>query len=77
MTSAVAQLDALGISSAEQMRTAANWAGSSTEWLGESAFAIKATLADPQIPADLVAELLAALEAIRVGFRRVGTEPTF
>ena len=59
------------------MKTAATWVGSPSEWLGESALAIKATLAAQGVPADLAADLQSALDAIREGFRGVGTEPNF
>jgi hypothetical protein len=59
------------------MKSAANRVGSPSEWLGESAFALNATLAVPGLPLDLVEEMQSALDAIREGFRRVGAEPTF
>jgi hypothetical protein len=70
------RLSALDVSTADQMKTAAKWVGSPSEWLGESALALNATLAVPGLPLDLVEEMQSALDAIRDGFRRVGTEPT-
>ena len=77
MTTATERLESLGCPTAERMNTAANSVGLPSEWLRESAIAIKATLAVPGLPADLVDDLQRALEAVREGFRRVGTEPTF
>lgn len=77
LVAAADRLTALGVPTADDMRSAANWVGSPSEWLGESALALKATLAVPDLPADFVADLKGALDAIREGFRRVGTEPTF
>jgi hypothetical protein len=77
LTTATGRLESLGVVTAAQMKTAANWIGSPTEWLYESALAIKATLAVPGLPADLFEDLQSALDAIREGFRGVGTEPNF
>jgi hypothetical protein len=77
LTSAAERLAALGVATAADMKTAANWVGLPSEWLGESAFALKETLAVPDLPADLVEDMQSALDAIREGFRRVGTDPTF
>jgi len=77
LTGAAERLSALGAATADQMQTAANWVGLPSEWLGESALALKATLAVPGLPVNLVEEMQSALDAIREGFRRVGTEPTF
>lgn len=71
------QLESLDVATADQMKAAANWIGSPSEWLGESALAIKATLAAANLPAVLVEDLRSALDAIQQGFRRVGTEPNF
>lgn len=73
----VERLSALGVATSDQVRAAANSVDLPSEWLGESALAIKATLATPELPVDLVEDLQSALDAIREGFRRVGTEPTF
>ena len=77
LTATAERLSALEAPTADQMEAAANWVGLPSEWLGESAFALKATLAVPGLPPDLVEDMKSALDAIREGFRRVGTEPTF
>lgn len=77
LTATAERLSALRVATADQMQAAANWVGLPSEWLGESAFALKATLAVPGLPVDLVDDMQSALDAIREGFRRVGTEPTF
>jgi hypothetical protein len=77
MATSAERLESLGLATSGQMKTAANWVGSPSEWLGESALAIKATLAAPGVPDDLVDDLKSALVAIREGFRAVGTEPNF
>lgn len=76
LTSTTERLESLGVATSDQMKAAANWVGSPSEWLGESALAVKATLAAPGVPDDLVEDLQSALEAIREGFRAVGAEPT-
>lgn len=77
LTAAAERLSAHGVATADEMKAAANSTGSPSEWLGESAFALKATLTVPGLPIDLVDDMQNALHAIREGFRRVGTEPTF
>jgi hypothetical protein len=77
MATTTERLESLGVATSGQMRSAANWVGSPSEWLGESALAIKATLAVPGLPDDLVEDLRSALDAIREGFRGVGDEPNF
>jgi hypothetical protein len=77
LTEVAARLTALGVGTADQVTTAATWIGSPSEWLGESAVAIEATLDVPDLPSDFVEDLNSAFDAIREGFRRVGTEPTF
>lgn len=77
LASTAKRLELLGRATAEQVNLAARSVDLPSEWLGESAFAIKSTLAIPGLPADLTEDLQSALDAIRTGFRRVGTEPTF
>jgi len=60
------------------LRSAANFAGgSSSEFLGEAALAIKPALAQSDLPEDLRLRLTSALEQIRDAFRRVGDVPSF
>lgn len=60
---------------ADRLRAASEWGGMPSEWMGESAFALRDALALPNLPADLVADLDDALSAMREGFRRVGQIP--
>ncbi len=71
------KLASLDVATAGQVRAAADWVGSPTEWLGESALALKATLEVAGLPDELTKELQEALDAIREGFRRVGDYPNF
>ena len=62
---------------ADRLRTASEWVGMPSEWMGESAFALQDALSLPDLPAGLVADLGDALSAIREGFMRVGHIPNF
>ena len=59
------------------MDDAAGYVGMPSEWLGETALVIKDAIAIRDLPADFVAELQDALDAIRSGFRNVGGHPNF
>ncbi|MCP3876833.1 MAG: hypothetical protein GY701_00340 [Sulfitobacter sp.] len=71
------KLASLDVATAGQVREAADWVGSPTEWLGESALALKATLEVAGLPEELTRELQVLLDAIREGFNRVGDHPNF
>lgn len=62
---------------AMRLRGAASSVSMPSEFMGESALALEATLSIPGLPLDLVATLNEALDAIRTGFRRVGDIPNF
>jgi hypothetical protein len=72
------QLDDLGLGEAAQwLRTAMSYVGLPTEWMGETALALNRALLTPNLPARLRDDMKSAVEAIRTGFRRVGSQPNF
>jgi hypothetical protein len=78
MAAAAERVDAVGHpDAAKRLRVAGSWVGLPSEWMGESALALKAALALDDLPPDLAAELEDALSAIRTGFSRVGHIPNF
>jgi hypothetical protein len=72
------QLDDLGFGHlATRLRDAQKYVGMPTEWIGETALALNRTLSNAQLPDGLREDMKDAVEAIRTGFRRVGSEPNF
>lgn len=77
---ASAELGNLGLSEqAGKLEASTHWPSQSpTEFLGDAALAISEVLADGEsFPPSLRASLESAVEAIRQGFRNIGTEPSF
>ncbi|MEY2421634.1 MAG: hypothetical protein QOI95_1701 [Acidimicrobiaceae bacterium] len=78
MSEAAARVAAAGhTDAAERLRVAGSWVGMPSEWMGESALALKTALALDDLPGDLAVDLNDALSAIRTGFQRVGHIPNF
>lgn len=62
---------------ASRVRIASEWVGLPSEWMGESALALKVAIGRDGLPSNLAADMNDALSAIRLGFQRVGDRPTF
>jgi hypothetical protein len=62
---------------ADRLRDADRFVGLPSEWMGEFAWALKDALAVDGLSPELRNDLNDALAAIRLGFERVGTHPTF
>ena len=62
---------------AQRLRDSQQFVGMPTEWMGETALALNDVLASPVPSEQLRRDIASTVEAIRVGFRRVGSEPNF
>jgi hypothetical protein len=72
------QLQELGLPTlAARLRDSQKYEGMPSEWMGETAFALSDVLATTWLPNRLRRDMDETVEAIRVGFRRVGSTPSF
>lgn len=62
---------------AQRLRDSQQFVGMPSEWMGETALALNDVLASPVPPEQLRRDIASTVEAIRVGFRRVGSKPIF
>ncbi len=78
MDSFALQLGGLGFGRlATRLWDTQKFIGMPTEWMGETALALNDTLSSARLPDGLREDMEDAVDAIRTGFRRVGSDPNF